>query len=141
LPRCCPCNLCFYNFEFVSFPLQLEFLDVEVPEKDHGSLPIDTTSSQAPVAPREPETFDVCTEHISRIADLKSWVTILKHQTMTAMDQANISSALSQKVSSLENQMSVLMAKIGHLEECDLYMTEIIEAASDQLSSKLLGAP
>jgi hypothetical protein len=50
-------------------------------------------------------------------------------------------SALSQKVSSLENQMSALMAKIAHLEECDLYMTEIIEAASEQLSCKLLGAP
>jgi hypothetical protein len=108
---------------------------------DHGLLPIDTTSSQAPEAPRVPETFNVCAEHLSTIVDLESRVTILKHQTMNAMDQAKKSSALSQKLSSLENQMSILMAKIAHLEECDLYMTEIIEEASEQLSCKLLGAP
>jgi hypothetical protein len=33
------------------------------------------------------------------------------------------------------------MAKVVHLKECDLYMTEIIEAASEQLSWKFLGAP
>jgi hypothetical protein len=44
-------------------------------------------------------------------------------------------------VSSLENQMFVLMAKVVQLEECDLYMTEIVEAASEQLQCKLLGAP
>jgi hypothetical protein len=59
---------------------------------------------------------------------------------MTAMDQAKKSSALSQKVSSLEDQMSVPMARIVQLEECDLYMTEIIEVASEQLSCSLLGA-
>jgi hypothetical protein len=63
-------------------------------------------------------------------------VSILKHQTMTAMDQAKRSSALSQKVSSLEGQMSILMVRIVQLEECDLYVTEIIEVASEQLSCK-----
>jgi hypothetical protein len=43
-------------------------------------------------------------------------------------------------VSSLEAQLSALMVKVVHLKECDLYMTEIIEAASEQLSCKLLGA-
>jgi hypothetical protein len=37
--------------------------------------------------------------------------------------------------------MSALVAKITHLEECDLYMTEVIEEESEQLSCKLLGAP
>jgi hypothetical protein len=36
--------------------------------------------------------------------------------------------------------MSILMAKVVQLEECDLYMTEIIEAASEQLQCKSLGA-
>jgi hypothetical protein len=55
-----------------------------------------------------------------RIADLEGRVTILNHQTMTAMDQAKKSSALSQKVSSQDDQLSVFMAKIVHLEECNL---------------------
>jgi hypothetical protein len=57
------------------------------------------------------------------------------------MDQAGKSSDLLKKVSSLENQMSILMAKVVQLEECDLYMTEIIETACEQLQCKLLGAP
>jgi hypothetical protein len=48
---------------------------------------------------------------------------------------------LSQKVSLLEDEVSALMAKIVHLEECDLYMAEVIEAASGQLSCKLPGGP
>jgi hypothetical protein len=57
------------------------------------------------------------------------------------MEQTKKSATLSQKVSSLKGQLSALMAKVVYLEECDLYMTEIIEAASKQLSCKLLGAP
>jgi hypothetical protein len=37
-----------------------------------------------------------------------------------AMDQAKKSDALSLKVSSLEGQLSALMAKVVHLEACDL---------------------
>jgi hypothetical protein len=68
-------------------------------------------------------------------------VSILKHQTITAMDQAKKSSALSKKLSSLEDQMSILMAKVVQLKECDLYMTKIIEAASEQFQCKSLGTP
>jgi hypothetical protein len=56
------------------------------------------------------------------------------------MDQAKKSPALSKKVYSLEDQMSILMAKVVQLEECDLYMSEIIEAASEQLQCKSLRA-
>jgi hypothetical protein len=37
--------------------------------------------------------------------------------------------------------MSILIAKIVQLEECDIYMTEIIETACEQLQCKLSGAP
>jgi hypothetical protein len=57
------------------------------------------------------------------------------------MEQAKKSSDLPKKVSSLEDQMSILMAKIVHLKECDIYMTEIIEIACEQLQCKLPGAP
>jgi hypothetical protein len=46
------------------------------------------------------------------------------------MGQAKKSVALSPKASILEEQVSILMSKVVHLEECDLYTMEIIEAAS-----------
>jgi hypothetical protein len=47
------------------------------------------------------------------------------------MEQAKKSSDLLKKVSSLEDQMSILIAKIVQIEECDVYMTEIIKTACD----------
>jgi hypothetical protein len=57
------------------------------------------------------------------------------------MEQAKKSSDLLKNMSSLEDQMSILMAKIVQLKECDIYMTKIIETACKQLQCKLLGAP
>jgi hypothetical protein len=59
----------------------------------------------------------------------------------TAMDQARKSFGLLKKVSSLESQVSDLMAKIVHLKECDAFLIGIIESACEQLQCKLLGAP
>jgi hypothetical protein len=57
------------------------------------------------------------------------------------MGQAEKSAALSQKVSLLEDRVSALIAIIVHLEEYDLYMIEVTEATSGQLSCNLSGAP
>jgi hypothetical protein len=57
------------------------------------------------------------------------------------MDQAGKSFGLMKKVSSLESQVSDLMAKINHLEECDAFLIGIIGSACEQLQCKLLGAP
>jgi hypothetical protein len=57
------------------------------------------------------------------------------------MDQAGKSFGLLKKVSFLESQVSDLMAKIVHLEECDTFLIGIIESACEQLQCKLLGAP
>jgi hypothetical protein len=57
------------------------------------------------------------------------------------MGQGKKATASSQKISLLEDQLFALMDKIVHLEECNLYMIKVIEAASGQLSCKLLGAP
>jgi hypothetical protein len=57
------------------------------------------------------------------------------------MEKTNKSASLPQKVSSLKGQLSALMLKVIHLKECDLYMTKIIKASSEQLSCQLLGAP
>jgi hypothetical protein len=65
----------------------------------------------------------------------------VKRQAKTAMDQARKSFGLLKKVSSLESQVSDLMAKIVHLEESDAFLVEIIESACEQLQCKLPGAP
>jgi hypothetical protein len=57
------------------------------------------------------------------------------------MDQAGKSFGLMKKVSSLESQVSDLMAKIVHLEECDAFLVGIIESACEQLQCKFLKAP
>jgi hypothetical protein len=53
------------------------------------------------------------------------------------MAQAEKSAILSQRISLLEDKISALTARIVHLKEYDLYMIEVIEAASGQLSCKL----
>jgi hypothetical protein len=73
--------------------------------------------------------------------DLEDRLSSLKHQTRAAMDQGAKSSSLLKKVSSLEEQMSILVAKIAQLKEWDIYITEIIESACKQLQCKLPGAP
>jgi hypothetical protein len=45
------------------------------------------------------------------------------------------------RVSSLESQVSDLMAKILHLEECDSFLIGIIESACEQLQCEFLEAP
>jgi hypothetical protein len=82
-----------------------------------------------------------CAEHLSRIADLEGRLSLLKRQAKTAMDQAGKSFGLMKEVSSLESQVSDLMAKIIHLEECDAFLIGIIESACEQLQCKFIGAP
>jgi hypothetical protein len=57
------------------------------------------------------------------------------------MDQAGKSFGLMKQVSSLESQVSNLMANIVHLEECDAFLVEIIESACEQLQCEFLEVP
>jgi hypothetical protein len=57
------------------------------------------------------------------------------------MEQGKKSYVLSRIMLSLEGQLSALRSKITRLEDGDLYMTEILEAASEHLNCKLFGAP
>jgi hypothetical protein len=80
-------------------------------EIEHGSLPINIAGSRIPEVPSRHDSSERCAEHLSRIADLEGRLSSLKHQTRTTMEQAEKSSDLLKKVSSLEDQMSILMAK------------------------------
>jgi hypothetical protein len=74
-----------------------------------------------------------CPENLSRISDLEGPLSLLKRQAKTAMDQAGKSFGLIKRVSLLEDQVSDLMAKIIHLEECDSFLIGIIESVCEQL--------
>jgi hypothetical protein len=106
------------------------------------SLPLlDVSAAQAPEDFLEPDSTNRVAEYIDRIADLEGRLDSLKKQTTVAMRQDEKSTALSQKVSLLEDQVSALTTKVVHLKECDLYMIEVLEAATGQLSCKLSEAP
>jgi hypothetical protein len=51
------------------------------------------------------------------------------------MDQDGKSFVLMKQVSSLESQVSDLMAKIVHVEECDAFLVGIIESACEFLEA------
>jgi hypothetical protein len=127
-------------FEVIFFFLVQLDCEIEMPEIERGPLPMNIAGSQILEVPSGYDSPDRCAEHLSRIADLEGRLSSLKHQTRTAMEQAKRSSDLLNKVSSLEEQMSILMAKIVQLEECNIYMTEIIETTCKQLQCKQPGA-
>jgi hypothetical protein len=70
---------------------------------------------------------------LSRISDLEGRLSLLKCQEKTAVDQVGKSFGLIKRVSLLEDQVSDLMAKIVHLEECDSFLIRIIKSACEQL--------
>jgi hypothetical protein len=123
----------FYSIIFV----QPDY-DVETLEFERGSLPTDMSDSDVPSG-HYPSCH--CAEHLLWIANLEGRLSLLKRQAKTAMDQAGKSFGFMKEVSSLESQVSDLMAKIIHLEECDACLIRIIESACEQLQCKFFGAP
>jgi hypothetical protein len=79
-------------------------------------VPTNVVVSQIPEVPSGCSSPDHCAGYLSRIADLEDQLSSLKQQTRAAMDQAAKSSSLLKKVSSLEEQISILVAKIAQLE-------------------------
>jgi hypothetical protein len=126
-----------FEFFALSFFFQRNY-DGETPKLDHNSPPVNMSDSGVPSDPR---STCHCAEHLSIIPDLEGRLSLLKRQAKTAMDQAGKSFGLMKRVSSLESQVSDLMAKIIHLEECDSFLVEIIESACEQLQCEFLEAP
>jgi hypothetical protein len=61
---------------------------------------------------------------------------LLKRQAKAVVDQAGKSYSLIKRVSSLEDQVSGMIAKIMHLEECNSFLVEVIESGCEQLKCK-----
>jgi hypothetical protein len=82
-----------------------------------------------------------CAEYFSRILDLEGRLALLKRRAKSTLDQAGKSYSLMRQVSSLEDQVSGLVAQVMHLKECDSYRVEIIESACEPLKCKFSRNP
>jgi hypothetical protein len=61
----------------------------------------------------------------------------MKRQAQIAMDKANKSCGFMKQISTLEDKVSGLMAKIVHLEECDSFLVGIVESICEMLRCKV----
>jgi hypothetical protein len=103
------------------------------PNRDRDSPPANMSNSGVQSPPCSPCR---CAEYLSRISDLEGRLALLKRQAKSALDQARKSYNLMMQVSSLEDQVTGLVAQVMHLKEYDSYLVEIIESACEQLKCK-----
>jgi hypothetical protein len=87
-----------------------------------------------------PRSFYRCEEYSSRISDLESRLSLIKRQTQIALDKAGKSHDLMKQVSNLEDEVSSLVAKITHFEECESFLIGIVESVCEMLLCKSLGS-
>jgi hypothetical protein len=85
-----------------------------------------------------PHSFCRCEEYSSRILDLESRLSLIKHQAQIALDKADKSHELMKRVCNLKDEVSSLMAKIAHFEECESFLIGIIESVCEMLLCKSL---
>jgi hypothetical protein len=80
-----------------------------------------------------PHSFCRCEEYSSRISDLQSRLSLIKRQAQTALDKTGKSHDLMKQVSNLEDEVSSLVAKITHFEECESFLIGIVESVCEML--------
>jgi hypothetical protein len=74
-----------------------------------------------------------CAEYSSRISDLEARLTLAKCQAQMAIKKASQTSSYMKKISSIEEKVSSLMAKVIHTEECESFILVIVESACEML--------
>jgi hypothetical protein len=60
----------------------------------------------------------------------------MKRQAKIALDKASKSCGFMKQISTLEDKVSGLMAKIVHLKECDFFLIGIVESVCEMLQCK-----
>jgi hypothetical protein len=78
-----------------------------------------------------------CTEYSSRISDLEGRLSLMKRQARIALDKASKSCGFIKQISTLEDKVSGLVARIVHLEECDSFLVGIVESVCEMLRCKV----
>jgi hypothetical protein len=74
-----------------------------------------------------------CTEYLSRILDLEGHLSLMKRQARIALDKASKSCGFMKQISTLDDKVSGLVARIVHLEECDSFLVGIVESICEML--------
>jgi hypothetical protein len=80
-----------------------------------------------------PNRCSRCAEYSSRISDLKARLTLAKHQAQMAIDKASKACGYMKQISSVDEMVSSLTAKIVHNEECESFILGIVESACEML--------
>jgi hypothetical protein len=78
-----------------------------------------------------------CTEYLLRILDLEGHLSLMKCQAQISLDKDSKSFGFMKQISTLEDKVSGLVAKIVHLEECDSFLIDIIESVCEMLRCKV----
>jgi hypothetical protein len=84
-----------------------------------------------------PRCYCQCAEYSSRILDLQNRLTLAKRQVQMTIDKSSKACGLMKTISILDDEVSSLMAKIVHHEECDSFVIGIIESACAMLQCKI----
>ena len=92
---------------------------------DRAPSPDDIFASGISSDPRPPCR---CEEYSFRVADLESHLSFMKHQAQVALDKASKSHDLIKQVSNLQDEVSSLVARIAHFEECESFLIGIVES-------------
>jgi hypothetical protein len=100
------------------------------PDRGQESPPADMFDSRASSPPR---SSCRCTKYSSRISDLEGHLSLMKHQATIALDKASKSCGFMKQISTLEDKVSGLVARIMHLEEYDSFLVGIAESVCEML--------
>jgi hypothetical protein len=104
---------------------------------DRASSPVNTFASGVSSPPRP---FCRCEEYSLRISDLESRLSLMKRQAQVALDKVSKSHGLMKQVSNLKDEVSSLVARITHFEECESFLIGIIESVCEMLLCKSSGS-
>jgi hypothetical protein len=65
--------------------------------------------------------------------DLEGHLSLMKRQATIALDKASKSCGFMKQISTLEDKVSGLVARIMHLKECDSFLVGIVESVCEML--------
>jgi hypothetical protein len=83
-----------------------------------------------------PSRCSRCAEYSSKVADLEARLTLAKRQAQMAINKASKATGYMKQISSLDEKVSSLMAKVVHNEECESFILGIVESACEMLRCK-----
>jgi hypothetical protein len=122
-------DLVFEMLSFLSFGFQPVHAGGPL-GRDRASSPTNMFDSEASL-PSHPSCR--CCEYSSRISDLEGRLSLMKRQAQIAMDKASKSCSFMKQISTLEDKVSGLTAKIVHFEECDSFLIGIVKSVCEML--------